>query len=219
MANTTENSEVGLLFKVRRTVLTTLKDRGYDVPLGSTKMSLEDFRSIYEQNRHHLYFPDMIPVNLKDEYKKGGGILVYFESSDKFDKKIFLARMAQLNKEYPDLDKLFFVLKTYGDVKARKLNNFVRSELAKHPNVEVLENIYPFDFMKNNLVPECYLLSEEEKNAVVDYLDTPIYKFPKYEVSDPVPVRFGAKIGDMIYIKRNGGLELSYRVVIKTGSG
>jgi len=219
MANTTENSEIGLLFKVRGTVLTTLKDRGYEVPLGSTKMSLDDFRLIYEQNRHHLYFPDMIPVNLKDEYKKGGGVLVYFESSDKFDKKIFLARMAQLNKEYPDLDKLFFVLKTYGDVKARKLNNFVRSELAKHPNVEVLENIYPFDFMKNSLVPECYLLSEEEKNAVVDYLDTPIYNFPKYEVSDPVPVRFGAKIGDMIYIKRDGGLELSYRVVIKTGSG
>lgn len=219
MANTTENSEVGLLFKVRKTVLTTLKDRGYEVPLGVSKMSLDDFRLVYEQNRHHLYFPDMEPVNLKEEYKKGGGVLVYFESSDKFDKKIFLARMAQLNKEYPDLDRLFFVLKTYGDVKGRKLNNFVRSELAKHPNVEVLENIYPFDFMKNCLVPECYLLSDEEKKAVLDFLDTPIYKFPKYEVSDPVPVRFGAKIGDMIYVKRYGGQELTYRVVVKTGSG
>ena len=219
MANTTENSEVGLLFKVRGTVLTTLKDRGYEVPLGITKMSLDDFRLLYGQNRHHLYFPDMTPVNIKDEYKKGAGVLIYFESSDKFDKKIFLARMAHLNKEYPDLDKLFFVLKTYGDVKGRKLNNFVRTELSKHPNVEVLENIYPFDFMKNDLVPECYLLTEEEKNAVLDFKDTPIYKFPKYEVSDPVAVRFGAKVGDMIYIKRNGGSELSYRVVIKTGSG
>jgi DNA-directed RNA polymerase subunit H (RpoH/RPB5) len=218
MANTTENSEVGLLYKVRKTVLTTLKDRGYEVPLGTTKMSLDDFRMVYEQNRHHLYFPDMEPVSLKEEYRKGGGVLVYFESSNKFDKKIFLARMAQLNKEYPKLDKLFFVLKTYGDVKVRKLNIHIHSELSKYPNVEVLENIYPFDFMKNSLVPVCYLLSDEEKEAVFDFLDTPINNFPKFEVSDPVPVRFGAKIGDMIYIKRYGGLELSYRVVVKTGS-
>ena len=218
MANTNEKKEIGLLYKVRKTVLTTLKDRGYEIPLGSFKLTFEDFKMLYEQNRHHLYFSDMIPVNLREEYKRGGGILVYFESSDKFDMKIFLARMTQLNKEFPNLDKLFFVLKTYGDVKTRKLNNFVRSELANHPNVEVLENIYPFDFMENNIVPECYLLSEEEKNAVVKFLDTPAYKFPKIEVSDPIPVRFDAKIGDMIFIKQNGGLEFRYRVVIKTDS-
>jgi len=215
MANTTENSEVRLLFKVRNTVLTTLKDRGYEIPLGSTKLSLDDFRLLHMQDRHHIYFPDIKPVNLKDEYKKGGGVLVYFESSDKFDKKIFQARISQLKKEYPELDKLFFVLKTYGDVKIRKLNTHVIDELSKHPNIEILENIYPFDFMKNNIVPQCYLLSDEEKNAVIDFLDTSIYKFPKIEVTDPISVRFGAKIGDMIYIKRNGGMDLSYRVVVK----
>ena len=219
MANTTENSDIGLLFKIRKTALTTLKDRGYEIPLGATKLTFEDFKLLYEQNRHHLYFPDMNPVNLREEHKRGGGVLVYFESSDKFDKKIFLARMSQLNKEFPDLDKLFFVLKTYGNVKTRNLNSFVRSELAKHPNVEVLESIYPFDFMENNIVPECYLLSEEEKNAVVKFLETPAYKFPRIEISDPVPVRFGAKLGDVIFIKQNGGLEFRYRVVVKTDSG
>jgi DNA-directed RNA polymerase subunit H (RpoH/RPB5) len=161
----------------------------------------------------------MLPVNLKDEYKKGGGVLVYFESSDKFDKKILQSHMTQLNKEYPDLDKLFFVLKTYGIEKKQKLNNFVRLELCEHPNVEVLEDIYPFDFMKNAMVPECYLLSNEEKEAVIKMTETPLDKFPKFESTDPIPTRFGAKIGDMIHIKRYGGLELSYRVVVKPGSG
>lgn len=219
MANINEYSDIRLLFKVRSTVITTLKDRGYDIPLGATKLTFDDFNILYKQNRHHLYFPEIEPVNLREEYKKGGGVLVYFESSDKFDKKIFLSRMLQLNKEFLNLDKLFFVLKTYGDAKTRGLNNFVKSELANHPNVEILENIYPFDFMENNLVPECYLLSEEEKNAVLKFLDTPIYKFPKIEVDDPISVRFGAKIGDMIFIKQNGGLEFRYRVVIKTESG
>ena len=219
MANTLENSEIGLLFKVRKTVLTTLKNRGYDVPEGSTKLSFDDFKMLYEKTRHHLYFPEMKAMNIKDEYKKGGGVLVYFESSDKFDKRIFQARMTQLSKEYPDLDKLFFVLKTYGSAKKQKLNNFVKSELLKHPNVEILESIYPFDFMKNIVVPECFLLSEDEKNAVLNIVDTPIYKLPKIETIDPISERLDAKIGDIIYIKRNGGKDISYRVVVKPGTG
>jgi|688.fasta_scaffold308250_3 DNA-directed RNA polymerase subunit H (RpoH/RPB5) len=219
MSDTTEKNEIRLLYKVRNTVLTTLKDRGYDIPSGSSNMSPEDFKSLYEQNRHHLYFPNMLPVNLKEEYKKGGGVLVYFEPSDKFDKHILKSHMIQLNKEYPNLDKLFFVLKTYGIEKKQKLNTFVRLELSEHPNVEVLENIYPFDFMKNIMVPECYLLSSEEKEAVIKMMDTPLHNFPKFESTDPIPTRFGAKVGDMFHIKRYGGLELSYRVVVKPGSG
>ena len=55
MANTLENSEIGLLFKVRKTVLTTLKNRGYDVPEGSTKLSLDDFKILVEKTRHHFW--------------------------------------------------------------------------------------------------------------------------------------------------------------------
>ena len=216
MSHISENNEISLLFNVRNTALTTLKDRGYEIPVGSTKLTFEDFKSLYDQNRHHLYYPEMKPINLEEEHKRGGGVLVYFEPSDKFDKKIFLARISQLNKEFPNLDKLFFILKTYGNTKTKKLNNFVKTELVKHPNVEILESIYPFDFTKNNILPECYLLSEEDKNAVIDFLDTPITKFPKIDIEDPLSIRFGAKIGDVIFIKQNGGLEFRYRVVVKT---
>lgn len=216
MSHISENNEISLLFNVRNTALTTLKDRGYEIPVGSTKLTFEDFKSLYDQNRHHLYYPEMKPINLDEEHKKGGGVLVYFEPSDKFDKKIFLARISQLNKEFPNLDKLFFILKTYGNTKTKKINNFVKTELVKHPNVEILESIYPFDFMKNNILPECYLLSEDDKKAVVEFLDTPVSKFPKIDIKDPLSIRFGAKIGDVIFIKQNGGLEFRYRAVVKT---
>ena len=218
MMNTIENSEIGLLFKVRKTVLTTLKNRGYDIPEGSTKLSLDDFKLLYEKTRHHLYFPEMKVQKIKEENKKGGGVLVFFESSDKIDKRIFQTRMTQLNKEYPNLDKLFYVLKTYGSAKKQKLNH-VNPELLMHPNVEILENIYPFDLMKNIVVPECFLLSEDEKNAVLDILDTSIHKLPKIEITDPISERLDAKIGDLIYIKRNGGRDITYRVVVKPGTG
>ena len=215
MSNSSENNEINLLFKVRDTVLKTLKNKGYNVPVGTLNMSLTDFKSLYSQNKHHLYFPDMLPVNLKDEYKKGGGILVYFESSNKFDKKILQSHLIQLNNEYPNLDKLFFILKTYGNEKKKKLNTFVRLELSDNPNVEVLEDIYPFDIMNNVCVPPMYLLSSEEKEAVLKSSKTPLDKFPKIETTDPISIRFDAKVGDLFHIKRYGGRELSYRVVVK----
>lgn len=210
------NNDLESLFKVRKTAIKTLEDRGYELPAGLGNLSFDDFKLLHEKDMHHLHFPDTEPIGLEEENKKGGGIFVYFESSDKFDTKVFLARKNNITQEHPNLDKLFFVLKTYGNVKSRKLNSFVKAELVKHPNVEILENIFPFDFMKNAIVPECHLLTEEEKEAIVSISGTPSYKFPKMEQNDPIAVRFGAKIGDILYIKRNGGLELSYRVIVKS---
>ena len=206
-------------YKVRGIALKTLRDRGYKIPEGSDNLSFEDYLFLYKQNRHHPYFPKVEPLHLKEEYKKGGGILIYFEESDKFDKTILQNRLTLINKEYPNLDKLFFVLKTYGIEKKQKLNSFVRTELHNLPNVEVLEDIYPFDFMKSSMIPECFLLSSEEKEAILNIMDTTSDKFPKFENDDPIVKRLGAKIGDIVHIKRYGGSELSYRVVVKSGTG
>ena len=214
-----KNTDLQIMYKVRKTVITTLLDRGYKIPVGVSKLPIEDFRLLWEKNRHHLYFPELSPPKMSEDLKKGGGILVYFESSDDFTKKILESRISQLTKEYPNLDMLFFILKTYGVPKKKlKLNTFVVSALAKYPNVSVLENVYPYDFMKNALVPECHLLTEQEKEAVLKLYETPLHTFPKFEIDDPIPKRFGAKVDDLFYIKRQGGSEVSFRVVVKTGS-
>ena len=156
----------------------------------------------------------MEPLNLAEENRKGGGVLVYFENLKKIDLHHLQSRLSQINKEYQNLDKLFFVLNTHGDEKTKKINKFIHEELTKHPNVEMLENIYPFDIMKNNILPQCFLLSETEKNAVVEFLKTPLHNFPKLEKTDPISVRFNAKPNDMFYFKENGGWGTRYRVVI-----
>lgn len=212
-----EHESVKHLFNVRKTVITCLKDRGYNIPSSSEKLSFEDFVILFNQDMHHLYYPKMEPIRHIDEKQNddgGGGILVYFESLKKIDLHHLQTRITQINKNYPKLDKLFFVLKTYGEEKAKKINKFIHEELSKHPNIEMLENIYPFDFMKNNILPECCLLSEQEKNAVVEFLKTPLHNFPKIEKTDPISIRFNAKPNDMFYFKQNGGLEIRYRVVI-----
>ena len=176
MTNTPEDNDIRLLFKVRESVLTTLKDRGYDIPEGYFKLSFEDFQVLLNKEHHHLYFPNLEPIGLKEEYKRGGGILVYFEPVDRLDLKIFKTRVAQIEKEYPDLNKLYIVIKTYGN--SKKLSNFVKTELVKHPNVEILENIYPFDIMKNKsmAIVLCYVggLSLMFTGA---YLIRPAYAF------------------------------------------
>lgn len=212
------STEIELLYKVRKNSLIKLRDSGYKIPTGAFELKFDDFKKLYEKNRHHVYLPDVKPLNLAEEDKKGGGIFIYFELNDKIDKKIFVSTVERLTKEYKDLDKLFYVLKTFGKNNPRKLSTFVKSELQKYPNVEILQRIFPFDIMNNMILPECYLLSSEEKEAVLKLYDTPLSKFPKIHKNDPVAVHFNAKIGDMIYIKRNGGREITYRVVIKPNS-
>lgn len=219
MSKNPEGELLFKLFRVRKNTLIKLRDSQYKIPLGSFDMKFDDFKKLYEKNRHHVYLPDVSPVNLPEEHKKGGGIFIYFEPSNKFDKKIFVSSVDKLSKEYKNLDKLFFVLKTYGKSNPKKLSTFVKNELQKYPNVEILQNIYPFSIMDNMILPECYLLDNDEKEGVIEYYDTSLSKFPKIHKNDPVAVHFNAKIGDMIYIKRNGGREITYRVVIKPNSG
>ena len=107
-----KNTEIKNLYKIRDTTIKTLFDRGYEIPEGVNKLSFTNFKSLYEKNRHHLYFPDIETPNLPIEEKKGGGILVYFEQLEDFSRKTLEARIAQLDGEYPNLDRLFFVLKS-----------------------------------------------------------------------------------------------------------
>jgi DNA-directed RNA polymerase subunit H len=174
---------------MRKIAIKTLRDQGYNVPQEAETEDVKD---------ENMYFDN---------------ILVYFEQSNDFTKKTLESRVNQLKKDYPDAEKIIFILKTDKKIKINKFVVNALTEINKGDlQVEVLDNIYPFDIMKSNLMPEAKLLTEEERDQVVDLSKTPLNKFPKLLVSDPLSKRFGAKPGDMIYIKRK--TELSYRVVV-----
>ena len=133
MSETKQNSELWKLYKIRKTVLKTLRDRKYDLPDGIDELPFGDFVTLHSKNRHHLYFPTMMPPEsegLVEEERKG--ILVYFEANDDFTKKVLEARVSRLADEYINLARLFFVLKVNGGGKKKpKINAFVANALTK----------------------------------------------------------------------------------------
>jgi DNA-directed RNA polymerase subunit H (RpoH/RPB5) len=217
------NTEIRDLYKIRLTVLKTLRARKYHIPEGNEKLSYNDFMVLYSKNRHHLYFPDIeIPEdekNASENPEREKGILVFFEPLDDFTKKILESRVSQLEKEYPNLARIFFVIKI-NKQKKKKINAFVIKALKnpEYSHVRILDNIYPFNFMDNIVLPKFTLLSKTEKEMFLKIHDVKPSEIPKIWDDDPVVKRFGSKLGDIFLISRDGNREISYRIVAKSGS-
>ena len=72
--------------------------------------------------------------------------------------------------------------------------------------------------MKHELVPDFRILSEKEKEELLKRHKVTIDRIPKILESDPVVKKIGAKVGDILEIKRksiSAGSVVYYRVVIK----
>lgn len=213
MENFGRGTETERLFKVRETVIRTLRAQKYAIPDGVDALTFEDFVRLFEKNRHHLYLPDIQPPDqVRDEKTDTIGVLVYFEPNMEFTKKVMESRVAAISAEYPKLSQLIFVLKKVG-----KINAFVSTALNKDTefaHVRIMDNIFVFNFMQNIVMPEFKLLTEAEKEAVIKAYKTPLSNFQKMTVGDPVARFFNAKVGDMFSIVRDGGLERGFRVVV-----
>ncbi len=73
------------------------------------------------------------------------------------------------------------------------------------------------DILKHELVPEHRILAEAEKEKILEKFDIAARQLPRIQLSDPVAKRLGAKIGDVLEIKRKSptaGVSLYYRHVV-----
>lgn len=195
-----KDTDVRQLFRRRTNVLKALRDRGYSVPETLEQLTYSDFTKLYHEDQHHIYIP-------------GESVYVYFEQNEEMNKKILENRVSKIGKDYPNLRKLFFVMKMGSGHKKHSM--FVQTAIEKekeYSHVEILDNIYPFDMMKNALAPlRQRILSEEEKKEMEDkYGD--ITKFPKLVKDDPMAKHYGAKPGDIMEVVRKEGIY--YRLVV-----
>ncbi len=74
------------------------------------------------------------------------------------------------------------------------------------------------DVLRHELVPEHRIISEGEKEKVLEKFNITAKQLPKILGADPVVKQTGAKIGDVLEIKRKSqtaGESLYYRVVVK----
>lgn len=74
------------------------------------------------------------------------------------------------------------------------------------------------NILKSELVPEHAVLSEDEKQKLLEQYNITVKQLPKIFSSDPVVKTLKAKIGDVLKIIRKSvtaGTSVYYRVVVK----
>ena len=89
---------------------------------------------------------------------------------------------------------------------------------AKKNNVELLPKSFPvFDIFEHALVPMHEILSEKERQQILEQYKVQPYQMPQVRSADPAVKAIGAKAGDILKITRKSataGEHVAYRYVV-----
>jgi len=196
--------EKNTLFKVRKTSIEMLSDRGITIPPDEI-ITFEQFCIKYDNNNMDIYIDDTIK-NIK--------YYVHFHNEIKnFSKADLKNIMSKVISKYEDENiNLILILK-------EKENSAISKELTKdiYDKVEVfLRKNMVFNITQHSFVPRHILLSTEEEKKVVTKYFTTKSKLPKISKNDPVAKYYGLKPDQVCKIIRKSpevGESIYYRLV------
>jgi len=191
------------LYKIRKTVLEMLNDRGYIID-NNLEVSFEEFTSMYNNNNINIF--------LNDE-KLGKAYINFHNEPKSITKSDLKVLLTNLIKEYEDDQlKLIIILKEKG-------NGSILKELNKeiYKNVEIFMNKnMMFNITHHEYVPKHIILNKEEEDILLDKYNTTKNKLPKILKSDPVVKYYGMKHDQICKIIRKSpevGESIYYRIV------
>ncbi|KAK4761874.1 hypothetical protein SAY87_029758 [Trapa incisa] len=181
------------LFRVRRTVLQMLRDRGYYVESSELEMTRRGFIDKFGDNlkrdalvliKEKLNNPsDRIYVFFSEEEKSGVSMV-----------KFFLSRM-----KVDEVKNAIIVLQK-GLTPAGKM---AISEYSAHYRMEIFEEAELLvNVTEHAFVPRHKILSEEEKKALLAKYTVKETQLPRILLNDPVARYFGVKRGQVVQITR-----------------
>lgn len=181
-------------FRVRKTVLEMLKDRGYSTESYSMK-SFDQFCD---------HFPNCIKdttnlrmvVHKDDSDGKTMTILVFFTEEEKMSLKSLKILLENIVKE--GILNLVIVLREGISPAAKKF----AQECESISITTFMEKDLLFNVTHHRLVPKHRIISESEKQQLLKDKMIKENAMPKILISDPIAKYFGAQRGDVLEIER-----------------
>lgn len=178
------------MYKVRKTVLEMIEDRGYNVP-EFEKINFEQFLIKYENKNIDIY------INDEENNKK---IYVHFHNEVKnFGKNDLKNILQKIILLYEDENiNLILILK-------EKENNIVSKELTKesYKNIEIfLKKRMIINITRHVYVPKHIILNNEEELELLEKYNITKNKLPKILKSDPIAKYYGMKTEQICKIIR-----------------
>ncbi|XP_055809416.1 DNA-directed RNA polymerases II and IV subunit 5A-like [Solanum dulcamara] len=199
--------ELSRLYRVRKTVLEMLNDRGYLVGEFEIKMSKQEFLQKYGENMKR---EDLVILKAKCN-NDSEQMYVFFPKGAKFGVEEMRPYTERMIKE--KVFQAIFVIQQILTSCARSLI----SEVSTNLHLEIFQEIELLVNVKDHvLVPVHHPLTPEEKKSLLEQYTVKESQLPRIQITDPIARYYGLKRGQIVKIIRpseTAGHYVTYRCV------
>ncbi|KAH0674613.1 hypothetical protein KY284_025700 [Solanum tuberosum] len=206
--STLSEDELTRLYKVRKTMMEMLNDRGYLVEEFEIKMSKQEFLQKYGVNMKRQDL-EILKAKLNNDEKK---IYVFFPEGAKVGVKEMRPYAERLRQE--EISQAIFVVQQKLTPKSLQ---FI-SEVSTMLHLEVFQEAELVVNVKDHaIVPEHQPLTNAEKKSLLERYTVKESQLPRIQFNDPIARYYGLNRGQIVKIIRpseTAGRYVTYRYVV-----
>jgi DNA-directed RNA polymerase I, II, and III subunit RPABC1 len=194
-----------IYFRVRKTSMEMLEDRGYEVSEEDKNMSYEDFTNRLEENAIQL-----VAIHRNNPIKMA--YVTFILDSKSFSKKDLVALKALMDEKYPTNEMTVIIVQ---DKQTPQIAKELLNDEYKLYEIFSMKNLM-FNITHHEIVPKHILLNQEEVEIMLKQYQTTRAQLPKLLTTDPVAKYYGMKAGDVCKIIRQSpmtGESYYYRIL------
>ena len=194
-----------IYFRVRKTSMEMLEDRGFEISDEDKNMNYEDFTNRLEENAIQI-----VANNIKNPLKIA--YVTFILDSKSFSKKDLVVLKAMINEKYPTNEVTVIIVQ---DKQTPQIAKELQNDEYKLYEIFSMKNLM-FNITHHEIVPKHILLNQDEVDMILKQYQTTRAQLPKLLTTDPVAKYYGMKAGDVCKIIRQSpmtGESYYYRIL------